>query len=127
MPRPRSDIRPRVLAAARERFLARRRLDDRPAASLEELVGQERAVEALGIGLGTEAPGFHLFVCGPRGSGRSALVRAALLRFQQSLGHLARGCRVVLENEIPDRLIAEIGIVYRIEMVIGHGMRGRGK
>lgn len=65
---------------ARARVLARRRLSDRPTLELEEIVGQERAVEAIRTGLETEAPGFHVFVCGPPGTGREALVRAALAR-----------------------------------------------
>ncbi len=65
-------------AAQRARLRARARLNDRPQAALAELVGQERAIEAIATGLGTEAPGFHVFVCGPRGSGRQALVQAAL-------------------------------------------------
>ncbi len=64
--------------AARARMQDRARLNDRPSVSLPELVGQERAIEAIATGLSTEAPGFHVFVCGPRGSGRQALVQAAL-------------------------------------------------
>jgi lon-related putative ATP-dependent protease len=64
----------------RARILARRRLSDRPALALDEIVGQERAIEAIRTGLETEAPGFHVFVCGPPGTGREALVRAAVAR-----------------------------------------------
>jgi len=67
-------------ARARGRKLARRRLGDRPAVALEAVVGQARAAEALAVGLSTEAPGFHVAVVGPPGSGREALVRAALTR-----------------------------------------------
>ncbi len=67
-------------ARARARVLARRRLSDRPALELEEIVGQERAIDAIRTGLETEAPGFHVFVCGPPGTGREALVRAAVAR-----------------------------------------------
>lgn len=63
---------------ARARLRARARLSDRPRVDLDELIGQERAIEAIATGLSTEAPGFHVFVCGPRGSGRQALVEAAL-------------------------------------------------
>lgn len=64
----------------RRRLLERRRLSDRPAVALEEVVGQPRAIEALLTGLSTEAPGFHVFVVGPPGTGREALVRAAVRR-----------------------------------------------
>lgn len=67
-------------ARARGRKLARRRLGDRPPVALEAVVGQARAADALAVGLSTEAPGFHVAVVGPPGSGRESLVRAALAR-----------------------------------------------
>jgi len=64
--------------ADRAMLRARARLSDRPGVELDELIAQERAVQAIATGLNTEAPGFHVFVCGPLGSGRHALVEAAL-------------------------------------------------
>lgn len=64
--------------ARRRRTEARRRLSERPELELDEIVGQEQAVEAILAGLSMEAAGFHLFVCAPPGSGRRALVRGAL-------------------------------------------------
>ncbi len=46
--------------------------------SVGELVGQERALLAIRAGLIQDGPGFNIFVCGPPGTGREALVRAAL-------------------------------------------------
>ena len=62
-------------AEQRARVRARRRLEDQPRAALDELVGQARAVDAIAMGLGTEAPGFHVFVCGRRGTGRHQRLR----------------------------------------------------
>ncbi|MBX3468041.1 MAG: AAA family ATPase [Planctomycetes bacterium] len=87
---------------ARARVLARRRLTDRPVLALEEIVGQERAIEAIRTGLETEAPGFHVFVCGVPGTGREALVRAAVARSTPPLPRPRD--RVYLANfEHPDR------------------------
>ena len=41
-------------------------------------VGQERAVEALELGLALRRPGYHVFVSGPEGTGRSRAVAAIL-------------------------------------------------
>lgn len=42
----------------------------------EDFVGQERAREGLRLGLSMAAPGYHIFVTGPEGSGRRSLVKA---------------------------------------------------
>jgi lon-related putative ATP-dependent protease len=44
---------------------------------LEDVVGQERAAEAVDFALGIERQDFHLFVMGPPGSGRHTLVERA--------------------------------------------------
>jgi lon-related putative ATP-dependent protease len=46
----------------------------------DDIVGQERAVEALGAGAGIPLDGFNLFVLGPPGTGRHAFVREFLRR-----------------------------------------------
>ena len=38
--------------------------------NLEHIIGQERAQEALKIGLGVDQPGYHIFVSGAAGSGK---------------------------------------------------------
>ena len=43
--------------------------------SLDETIGQERAVEALEFGLQMKSPGFNIFVSGPVGTGKGTLVR----------------------------------------------------
>ena len=47
---------------------------------LTETIGQPRAVEAFGLGLDVEAPGYNLFVTGIPGSGRESMVRDYLAR-----------------------------------------------
>ncbi len=47
-------------------------------ADLEVALGQERAVEALEFGVGMRQDGYNLFVLGPAGTGRHALVRRIL-------------------------------------------------
>ncbi len=46
---------------------------------LDEIVGQDRAVEAVTFGIGIRQPGFNLFAMGPEGTGKYTLVRQFLL------------------------------------------------
>lgn len=46
--------------------------------SLEQMVGQDRAIEALQFGAGMRAQGYNLFVLGPNGSGKHTVVRGYL-------------------------------------------------
>ncbi len=46
--------------------------------SLEEIMGQERALRALEMGLETEHPGYNLFVSGFAGSGRAEAVKKSI-------------------------------------------------
>ena len=43
--------------------------------ALEEVVGQERAAEAIDFGIEMEAPGFNIYVLGPPGAGRTSTLR----------------------------------------------------
>jgi len=71
---------------------ARRKIDPRDlpyedtaeAAPLERIIGQERAAEALALGLEIRAEGFHVFVAGFPGTGRTTAVR----NFVERLAHL---------------------------------------
>jgi lon-related putative ATP-dependent protease len=51
----------------------------------EEVVGQERAVEAMELGLGVRQPGYHVFVAGSSGTGRSSAVASILGRLAPTL------------------------------------------
>lgn len=48
--------------------------------SLEDTIGQERAVRSLEMGLEIEAPGFNVFVSGAPGTGRSSALSSYLSR-----------------------------------------------
>ncbi len=45
---------------------------------LEHVIGQPRAAEALRLAVGLRRPGYNLFVAGPQGAGRHAMVRIFL-------------------------------------------------
>lgn len=47
---------------------------------LTEIIGQERAVEAMEFGLNIKSPGFNLYVSGPVGTGKGTLVRQMIRR-----------------------------------------------
>ena len=47
---------------------------------LDRLVGQDRALDALELGLELEAPGYNVYVGGPNGSGRTSTVQKEAAR-----------------------------------------------
>ena len=47
---------------------------------LEQIIGQERALDAIGFGTGIERPGYNLFVMGSTGLGRHTTLHEALSR-----------------------------------------------
>jgi lon-related putative ATP-dependent protease len=47
---------------------------------LEDILGQDRAIEAIRFGVGMKAPGYNLFALGPPGLGKHTLVRTYLDR-----------------------------------------------
>ncbi|MDH5640797.1 MAG: AAA family ATPase [Nitrospira sp.] len=51
---------------------------------LTEIIGQERAVEALEFGLSMKSSGFNLYVSGPVGTGKGTLVRQMVARLAQT-------------------------------------------
>ncbi len=51
---------------------------------LSEIIGQERAVEALEFGLNMKSPGFNLYVSGPAGTGKGTLIRQMVKRMAQA-------------------------------------------
>jgi lon-related putative ATP-dependent protease len=51
---------------------------------LTDIIGQERAVEALEFGLSMKSPGFNLYVSGPVGTGKATLVRQMVTRLAQT-------------------------------------------
>lgn len=51
---------------------------------LTEIIGQERAVEALEFGLNMKSLGFNLYVSGPTGTGKGTLVRQMVKRMARA-------------------------------------------
>ncbi len=45
---------------------------------LKEVIGQERAVEAVSFGIDIESPGYHMYALGPPGTGKSTTVQKFL-------------------------------------------------
>jgi hypothetical protein len=45
---------------------------------LDEVIGQQRAVEAIHFGLDMKGPGYHVFVTGFEGTGRTSITRDIL-------------------------------------------------
>ncbi len=45
---------------------------------LEEVIGQQRAVEAVSFGIDIESPGYHMYAMGPPGTGKSTTVEKFL-------------------------------------------------
>lgn len=69
------------LELSAERLRARLSMESIPASTNEieplvEVVGQERAQEAISFGLGIDASGYNIAVAGPRASGRNTAVHA---------------------------------------------------
>ncbi len=61
---------------------------------LTDIIGQERAVEALEFGLSMKSPGFNLYVSGPVGTGKATLVRQMVKRLAQAAPAPADWCYV---------------------------------
>jgi lon-related putative ATP-dependent protease len=53
-------------------------------APLDEVVGQERAVRAINLGLNMNQPGYNIFVTGPEGSGKRTIVQDIVARHARS-------------------------------------------
>ncbi|MCP9443440.1 MAG: AAA family ATPase, partial [Nitrospira sp.] len=51
---------------------------------LTDIIGQERAVEALEFGLSMKSAGFNVYVSGPVGTGKGTLVRQMVKRLAQA-------------------------------------------
>jgi lon-related putative ATP-dependent protease len=53
-------------------------------ASLDVVIGQERAVQAIEFGLNMRSPGYNIFVTGAEGTGKSTIVRDLTLRYAKT-------------------------------------------
>jgi len=48
---------------------------------LQNFIGQERAIKAMGFGVAMIAPGYNIYVAGPPGTGKSTYVQAVLTEY----------------------------------------------
>ena len=61
---------------------------------LDEVIGQERAVQAIDFGLNMKSPGYNIFVTGIAGTGKSTIVRDIIGRFAAELSAPDDWCMV---------------------------------
>jgi predicted ATP-dependent protease len=47
---------------------------------LEEIIGQERAVQAISFGIDIDSPGYHMYALGPAGTGKTTTIKKFLER-----------------------------------------------
>jgi predicted ATP-dependent protease len=86
---------------------------------VDAVIGQNRARQAVELGLAMAPPGYHLFVAGAPGSGRKALVRQAIDAQRRQAPPPPRVDWIYLHNfEQPHRPLA-------LDLPAGQGMRLR--
>jgi len=61
---------------------------------LDEVIGQERAVQAINFGLNMKSPGYNIFVTGLEGTGKSTIIRDLVNRQAKILPSPADWCMV---------------------------------
>lgn len=59
--------------------------DTREIEPLDQVIGQERAVRAIDFGLNMASPGYHIFVTGSEGTGKSSIVAHIVRRHAETL------------------------------------------
>lgn len=52
---------------------------------LDEVIGQERAVNAITFGLDMKSPGYNIFVTGPEGTGKTTIVKDLVKSYARQL------------------------------------------
>ncbi len=62
--------------------------------SLVDIIGQERAIEAMEFGLSMKSSGFNLYVSGPTGTGKGTLVRQMVTRLARTASAPSDWCYV---------------------------------
>ena len=84
------------------------------------IIGQERAIAAMELGLRVESPGYNVFVSGPSGTGRTTTARHILATFKQPRSPL-RDFVYVNNFQEPDRphlLALKPGIGIKLKKAI---------
>jgi ATP-dependent Lon protease len=84
------------------------------------IIGQDRAMDALKIGIELEAPGYNVYVCGESGTGRTSTVKDVLAVCRRARKPLLDRCYVMnFKNPDRPRLLefpAGIGGKFRADM-----------
>ncbi len=62
--------------------------------SLDEVIGQERAVHAIDFGLNMKSPGYNIFVTGIEGTGKSTIIKDTVNKHAKTLPTPADWCMV---------------------------------
>lgn len=87
---------------------------------LVEILGQERAVEAIRFGIGIPHPGFNLYLMGSAGIGKHQLILGLLRRYSEGLPPPADWCYVAQFGDhhrpIVLKLPAGMGSILRSDM-----------
>jgi lon-related putative ATP-dependent protease len=68
----------------------------------ERIIGQEKAMRALALGINMASPGYNVFVCGQTGTGRSTAIRHVLAGYRRP-GFQPVDLAYVPNFEVPDR------------------------
>jgi len=76
--------------------------DAAPEESFRGIIGQDRAIAALTLGINVEAPGYNIYVCGESGTGRTSTVLDMLHRTKRCPRSLVDRC-FVMNFKDPDR------------------------
>jgi lon-related putative ATP-dependent protease len=84
------------------------------------IIGQDRAIEALEIGLRLNSPGYNVFVSGPSGSGKMTTTRHILAEFKQPRRPLKDYAYVhnFIEPDSPRLLMLEPGGGLRLKKAV---------
>jgi lon-related putative ATP-dependent protease len=61
---------------------------------LDEVIGQERAVQAIDFGLNMKSPGYNIFVTGIEGTGKSTIIRDIVTKHAKTLPSPVDWCMV---------------------------------
>ncbi len=61
---------------------------------LDEVIGQERAVQAIRFGLAMKSPGYNIFVTGQEGTGKTTIVKDIVQRLAETLATPGDWCMV---------------------------------
>lgn len=88
---------------------------------IEGIIGQDRALKALKLGVELHSPGYNIFVCGLSGTGKATTIKTILERIQPHRGDTTRDMCYVHNFEdadLPSLLLFERGkgTAFRREM-----------